>query len=390
MVRIVLTSDNHLNAYYAKMPPQLLRERRTRIRDAWRKTVDFALDHDCHLFLQAGDMFDMPDPRTTELVAVAQDFRRMHEAGVKVFCIGGTHDVHRMSTTGVLALRIYHETGHAHVFTSAQDPAPVVVEADGVRVAVGGLSVSHTFGRGDDPLDGVEYNADADFKVLLMHYGVEGTIHPDANEPILTKESLQRLGVDLIGVGHVHQHRKMQVGDTTIVVPGSTERHTFGEKGIQPGFYYLEVDETRLRTCEHWDVTPQMMEEKSIPATELDPEDPTESLLQRVRELSHEDRLLKVRVDGPLASEVFHKLRLREVFMAGMDLNFHFDLDTRQMHVTAGERLSPDEAGSASISQREEIEQVALELMERAENDEQRELLTAARNRVLAQYNPGG
>lgn len=386
MVRIVLTSDNHLNAYYAKMPPQLLRERRKRIRDAWRKTVEYALDHDCHLFLQAGDMFDMPDPRTTELVAVAQDFRRLHDAGVKVFCIGGTHDVHRMSTTGVLALRIYHETGHAHVFTSSVDPAPVVNTFDGVRVAVGGLSVSHTFGRGDDPLEGVEYTADADFKVLLMHYGVEGTIHPDANEPILTTDALSRVGVDLIGVGHVHQHRKMEFGSTTLIVPGSTERHTFGEKGIQPGFYYLEVDERGIRTCEHIDVTPQMMDEHRVPATEIDTEDPTECLLQRVREVSHEDRLLKVRVDGPMPSEVFHRLRLREVFMAGMDLNFHFDLDTRHLHVSEAERLSPDESGSATISQRDEIEQVVRELLERAETDEARELLAAARNRVLAQY----
>lgn len=386
MVRIVLTSDNHLNAYYAKMPPQVLRERRKRIRNAWRKTVDYALDHDCHLFLQAGDMFDMPDPRTTELVAVAQDFRRLHDAGVQVFCIGGTHDVHRMSATGVLALRIYHEAGHAHVFTSSMDPSPVVNTVEGIRIAVGGLSVSHTFGRGDDPLDGVEYNADADFKILLMHYGVEGTIHPDANEPILTTDALSRVGVDLIGVGHVHQHRKMDFGGTTVIVPGSTERHTFGEKGIQPGFYYLEVDERGIRTCEHVDGTPQMMEEHTIRTAEIDAEDPTEWVLQRVREASHEDRLLKFRVEGPLPSEVFHKLRLREVFMAGMDLNFYFDLDTRLLHVSGAERLSPDEPGSASISQRDEIEQVVRELMERAASDDARELLTAARNRVLAQY----
>jgi DNA repair exonuclease SbcCD nuclease subunit len=386
MVRIVLTSDNHLNAYYAKMPPQLLQKRRKRIRDAWREVVAYACDHDCHMFLQAGDMFDMPDPRTTELVAVAQDFRRLHEAGIPVFCIGGTHDVHRMSSTGVLALRIYHETGHAHVFTSATDPQPVITEVDGVRVAVGGLSVSHTFGRGDDPLEGVEYTADADFKILLMHYGVEGTIHPDANEPILTTDALQRMGVDLIGVGHVHQHKKIEVGATTIIVPGSTERHTFGEKGIQPGFYYLEVDASGITRLEHIAVIPQMMEEETVRASELDADDPTESLLARVRENSHEDRLLKVRVEGAVTSEVFHKLRLREVYMAGMDQNFHFDLDTRQLHVSEAHRLAPDEAGSASISRREEIALVADELLRQADTDERRELLIAARNRVLAQY----
>lgn len=390
MVRIVLTSDNHLNAYYAKMAPHVLRERRKRIRDAWRTVVNHALDRECHLFLQAGDMFDMPDPRTTELVAVAQDFRRLHDAGVKVFCIGGTHDVHRMSTTGVLALRIYHETGHAHVFTSAEDPAPVVHEIEGLRVAVGGLSVSHTFGRGEDPLEDVEYNADADFKILLMHYGVEGTIHPDADEPILTKDALSKAGVDLIGVGHVHQHKKMLLGHTTVVVPGSTERHTFGERGIQPGFYYIEVDQSGIRTLEHIPVVSQQMEETTIRTTELDDENPMASLQERIREASKDDQMLKVNLEGPLSPQKFHRLRLRDAFLLGSDLNFYFTLDTRRMHVSEAERLPPGEAGSATINQREEIARVAGELMAQAENEDERSLLAAALDRVLADYRAGG
>ncbi|HEY3266771.1 MAG TPA: DNA repair exonuclease [Armatimonadota bacterium] len=386
MVRIVLTSDNHLNAYYAKMPPRVLMERRRRIRQAWTQVVDYALEHDCHLFLQAGDMFDMPDPRTTELVAAARDFRRLHDAGVKVFCIGGTHDVHRMATTGVLALRIYHETGHAHVFNSAIDPAPVVTEVDGVRIAVGGLSVSHNFGRGDNPLEGVAFEADADFKILLMHYGVEGTIHPDANEPILTVDALTQIGVDVVGVGHIHQHRAKAFGSTTVITPGSTERHAFGERGIQPGFYYLEVNEKGLQRCRHIDVTPQLMEDIVIRTPELDEDEPTESLMARIHDVAREEQLLKVRVEGPMTPATFHKLRLRDVYQAGSESNFYFDLDTRGLHVSDAPRLSPVEAGSASISQREEIAQVADELMAQSDDPEARALLLEARNRALSNY----
>lgn len=389
MVRIVLTSDNHLNAWYAKMAPRVLRERRRRIREAWRETVNFALERECHLFLVAGDMFDMPDPRTTELVAVAQDFRRLHEAGVRVFCIGGTHDVHRMSDTGVLALRIYHETGHAHVFTSAVDPDPEVVEVDGLRVAVGGLSVSHTFGPGEDPLENVSFDADADFRILLIHYGVEGTIHPDAQEPILTRDALSRAGVDLIGVGHVHQHRTFTLGNTSVIVPGSTERHTFGELGVSPGFYYLEVNETGLHKAEHVDIVAQMMAEVRIPTTELNDDEPQDSLLARIRDASNEDQMLKVRLVGPVAPAKFHRLNLHEAHMLGCDLNFYFDLDTREMHVEDGPRLAPDDTESVSISQIDEIRNVAAELMMQTDDEEERALLAEARQRALALFSEG-
>ena len=139
----------------------------------------------------------------------------------------------------MLALRIYHETGHAHVFTSAEDPEPVVTEVEGMRVAVGGLSVSHTFGRGDNPLEGITYEADADFRILLMHYGVEGTIHPDANEPILTKDALSQDGRGPIAVGHVHQHKKMTVGPTRrSSCPAARSATRSASAGVQPGFYY--------------------------------------------------------------------------------------------------------------------------------------------------------
>lgn len=386
MVRIVLTSDNHLNAYYAKMGPAVLAERRKRIRNGWRDAVNYALNHDCHLFLQAGDLFDMPDPRTTELVAVAQDFRRLHESGIRAYCIGGTHDVHRMSTTGVLALRIYHETGHAHVFTSAEDPSPVVTEIEGVRIAIGGLSVSHTFGRGDDPLKDIVYEADADFKILLMHYGVEGTMHPDAAEPILSKDTLSKAGVDLICVGHVHDHKTFSLGGTTVIVPGSTERHTFGEKGVQPGFFYLEVDHKGIHKIEHIDVVPQLMLEETVKTTELPEDDPTEGLKERIKEVSNRDQLLKVVVKGPMSPETFHKLRLRDVYLQGVESNFYFDLDSRALHVSDGPRLAPEDAGSASISQREEIADVAAELMRIAQSDEERALYIEARERILATY----
>ena len=136
------------------------------------------------VLLQAGDLFDMPDPRTTELVSAARDFNRLKEAGVRVFAIGGTHDMHRIASDGALVLRIYQETGLIRVFHRTLDPEPEVIDLHGFRVAIGGISVDHRLSRESNPLEGVEYKVEADYRILMLHYGVEGDIHPDANVPI--------------------------------------------------------------------------------------------------------------------------------------------------------------------------------------------------------------
>ncbi|MFQ5596016.1 MAG: DNA repair exonuclease, partial [Anaerolineae bacterium] len=71
MVHIVFTADNHLNKYYAKMSPDQLAQRRQRLREAWAQTVDYAVRERAHIYLHGGDLFDSPNPRTSELVWVA-------------------------------------------------------------------------------------------------------------------------------------------------------------------------------------------------------------------------------------------------------------------------------------------------------------------------------
>lgn len=53
-VRIVVTADNHLNRYVARMPAARLDERRTRLRQAFRQVVDGAVAERADLVVLAG------------------------------------------------------------------------------------------------------------------------------------------------------------------------------------------------------------------------------------------------------------------------------------------------------------------------------------------------
>src|SRR5512135_3016077 len=109
MIRIVFTADNHLNRYYAKMSREQLRERRRRIRQAFRETVDFAIKNRAHFYLHGGDLFDNPDPSPGELAFVAREFQRLADNKVQVLAISGNHDMPRYVGESASPIRIYEE-----------------------------------------------------------------------------------------------------------------------------------------------------------------------------------------------------------------------------------------------------------------------------------------
>lgn len=80
MTTAVLTSDNHLGAYYAHFRPDPLELRRRALQRGFQQVVDAAIERRVDLFLHAGDLFDRPDPRNAERHFVARQVRRLQEA----------------------------------------------------------------------------------------------------------------------------------------------------------------------------------------------------------------------------------------------------------------------------------------------------------------------
>src|SRR5450756_706029 len=99
-IRIVVTADNHLGRYYDRMLPQRLEERRAWLRRGFAAAVDHALREKAHLFLQAGDLFDAPEPRNVERQFVAQALAELRAAGVRCLGISGNHDTPRVRGGG--------------------------------------------------------------------------------------------------------------------------------------------------------------------------------------------------------------------------------------------------------------------------------------------------
>jgi DNA repair exonuclease SbcCD nuclease subunit len=220
----------------------------------------------------------------------------------------------------------------------------------------------------------------------MAHYGVEGTLHPGAEEPLLSKASIAKLEgiVDYLLVGHVHERRTMKIGEVTVCFPGPTERMSFGEMDLKTGFLSMKVQGGRPNVksqVKHIRTAVQPMRRLDIRTTDLPANDPTEYVIQRLRSASDPEQMLLCRIEGPLPRDVYHKLRFFDIWALGNELNFYFDLDRRGVRVQA---LEVPDVGHAveRVSSRQEIRRVARALAQEA-GDEERSLIEEAEALIL-------
>lgn len=397
MLRIVFASDSHLNKHYARMTPDQLAARRGQIRGAWQQTVDFALAERAEVYIHGGDLFDGPNPRTSELIWTTEQFQRLADAGVRSFLIGGNHDIPKSRLAGATPQRLFETARMAQVFT---DPTAVTWwsgEVGGVRLAIGGLPPDPRLPRDADPLAVLTapiQPPEADLVILVTHFAIEGTLHPQADEPVIRKSSVAALSgvVDYLLVGHIHVMRDHDVGGVKVISPGPTERLSFGEIDLRCGFAVLTVEGHRPCRVKsrHIHLDPQPMRRETVRATNVPAEAPTNYLAERVRAWSAPDQILQVRIEGPLPRETYQALRFLEVWQLGQDLNFYFDLDRHLLSIQADD---PGElafvGGDDRPSPRAEIARVADGFLRSAETDDERALVEAARALVLEQYGVG-
>jgi len=390
VVHAVVTADNHLNRFYDRMTPPKLALRRRYLRDGFKAAVDYAIQWPAHLFFIAGDLFDQPDPRNVDRTFVAHCLIRLREAGVQVFAVGGNHDTPRQSTEqgGSAPQEVYAQLGALTLFEDSTRITTEVIDVRGLRVAIGGLAPDPAAPGGSDPLEGIVWAdrpADIALGILLLHAQVEGHALPDTREPVIPLSSLEALaGADVFLVGDIHRPAVHHLGERMLIIPGATERMTFGEDPGVPGFVALELGRGGVRGYERIALSGQPRAEINVRVEELDAENMLRSLLQRAEAVATPETMVKVRLEGIITRERYHTLELRRLYEAMSHQAFHFTLDTGGLLIE-DERRQLAERG-VRLSQQEEIRAYADGLIAAATDQRERDLIDEAMRRLLARY----
>ncbi|MDI6826141.1 MAG: DNA repair exonuclease [Candidatus Aenigmarchaeota archaeon] len=226
--------------------------------DNAEEAISNSLDSD--LILISGDIFDTRTPRTETWAGALRvlskpilaenkglklvktinkdldEISRRSLSGIPVLSLHGTHE--RRPKEQINAIEALEKTG----FLIYLHCNGIVFEKDGERVAVQGMSgVPERYAK--EVLEKWNPKPIEDcYNILMLHQSIDPYVYSPLEPPSLNLSNLPK-GFDLIIDGHVHTHELTKIGDTTLLLPGSTivTQLKMEESEVPKGFYKIDL-----------------------------------------------------------------------------------------------------------------------------------------------------
>ena len=232
--------------------------------------IDYALDHDVHLAIFAGDIYKHRDPDPSWQRAFAGCVRRLAEADVPVVILVGNHD--QPNTFGKAhAVEIFDTLALPHVTVISKPQLHTIQTAAGAVQVAGFPYMTRSFmlsreqykelsipdahklmvQQADEILREFAKQLDPSLPaVLTLHGSVtnavlssEQSIMMVGHDPLIPLSSLTDPAWDYVALGHIHRHQDLNRGaQPPVVYAGSIERIDFGEEKEDKGFVWAQVE----------------------------------------------------------------------------------------------------------------------------------------------------
>ena len=230
--RFVHAADIHLDSPLRSLAlrnPELAALIGNATRRAFVRIVDLCIDEQVDALLLAGDLYDGEQTSMKTARFLAEQVKRLHEAGVRTFVIRGNHDALSKITKELL----FPES--VKVFGGRADAVTIERVAGGFDVVLHGLSFAQPhapeslLAKFKPPVDGA-------VNIALMHTSLAGSSGHDPYAPCAVAD-LHVSGFHYWALGHVHRRDVMH--DTspgsrkaaTVVMPGMPQGRDINEAG---------------------------------------------------------------------------------------------------------------------------------------------------------------
>jgi len=223
--RFVHAADIHLDSplrSLALRDPELAELIGTATRRALERIVDLCLAEQVDALLLAGDLYDGDQTSMKTARFLAEQMRRLDEAGIDVFLVRGNHDaLSRITKELVLPERV-------KLFGGRAEAIPVARPGAAFDVVIHGLSFAQPHApesllpKYRPPLDGA-------VNIGLLHTSLGGAPGHDLYAPCSLAD-LAASGMRYWALGHIHA-RTVVEGATTIVMPGMPQGRDINEAG---------------------------------------------------------------------------------------------------------------------------------------------------------------
>lgn len=227
--RFIHAADIHLD-----LPLRSLALRNTELADlignatrrAFQAIIDLCLSERVNALLIAGDLYDGEQTSMKTARFLAEQLRRLDQAGIDVFIIRGNHDALSKITKELVL------PGRVHIF--GRKAQPVIMDDAGhdQPVAIHGLSFVKPHAP-DSLLPHYGLPVSGAVNIGLMHTSLNGAEGHDLYAPVSVQD-LQAHGFDYWALGHIHKRAVYQPDNhnkSTVVMAGNPQGRDINEAG---------------------------------------------------------------------------------------------------------------------------------------------------------------
>jgi DNA repair protein SbcD/Mre11 len=191
-------------------------------RQVFVRIVDLCIEEQVHALMLAGDLYDGEQTSMKTARFLAEQLRRLHAAGIKVFIIRGNHDALSKITKELVLPE------SVHLFGGRPNAVEIPRDRGDRPIVVHGLS----FAKPQAPeglLAKYRPPQEGAINIGLMHTSLDGSPSHDIYAPCSTAD-LVNSGFRYWALGHIHK-RSTTESSCAIVMPGIPQGRDIGESG---------------------------------------------------------------------------------------------------------------------------------------------------------------
>ena len=247
-MKILAIGDIHLGRTASRLPPELAqRAKQFGPAEAWRRSVELALDRNVRAVLLAGDVVEREGDFFEGFNELSKGVRRLSEAGVQVIGIAGNHDVK------VLPRLAEQIPGFLLLGAGGEWQCVEIVQGD-ESLTLWGWSFPQPKVTAN-PLPDTPFANEPGIRLGLLHCDRDAGSSPYA--PV-TRLELDRAGLDGWLLGHIHKPDNLSaellcgyLGSLTGMDPGEPGAH---------GPWLIDISSGRVARVEHIPLAPLRFE----------------------------------------------------------------------------------------------------------------------------------
>ncbi|MGK7882230.1 MAG: exonuclease subunit SbcD [Crocosphaera sp.] len=400
MIKVLHFSDIHLGSGFShgKINPQTgLNTRLEDFVNCLSLCIDRAINEPVDLVLFGGDAFPDATPPPYIQEAFAAQFRRLADADIPTILLVGNHDQHSQGNGGA-SLCIYRTLAVpgfivgdnliTHKIATKNGKIQVITLPWLTRSSL--LTKSKTEGLSLDEINQLLIKAlepvleeeirklDPDIPTILLGHLMVSRARFGAEQFLAVGRGftipislLIRAEFDYVALGHVHKHQNLNPNnDPPVIYPGSIERVDFSEEKEEKGYVLLNLKKGEI----DWNFCPLPARPFLTIKTDISQaEDPQSALIKAIEKKTIEEAV--VRVNYQIRSEQLELINntvIHEALKAAHNYTIRPEIISqlsrpRLPELGIGKSLDPIEALKTYLDNREDIKDIAEDMLEAAE-----------------------